>query len=119
MPAGSKSWYDSPMAALNLPEPFGSIDALVERGDYVGARTALARTSENPALSELLEVKLALREETVQPQVAMNRLLTLMRKDAKLPGVQELYREASRLSYDEGASSLSHSHPPPPMKPKD
>jgi len=36
-----------------------------------------------------------------------------------LPGVQELYREASRLSYQSGASSLAHSHPPPPPGPGD
>jgi len=106
------------MAALNLPEPFGSIDALVERGNYTDARAALARTTDNPGLSELLDVKISLLEETLKPQLAMNRLLALMRKDAKLPGLQELYRAASELSYEVGASSLSHSHPPPPMKPK-
>jgi len=106
------------MVALNLPEPFGSIDALVERGDLAEARSALSQRTENPALSELLDVKIALLDESIQPQVAMNRLLALMRKDAKLPGLQELYREASKISYEGGASSLSHSHPPPPMKPK-
>jgi hypothetical protein len=106
------------MGALNLPEPFGAIDTLVEKGDYSQARAVLSRTTDSPALSELLEVKILLLEGALQPQIAMNRLLALARKDPKLPGLQDLYKEASRLSYDEGASSLSHSHPPPPMKPR-
>ncbi|HVU01969.1 MAG TPA: hypothetical protein VHE30_09465 [Polyangiaceae bacterium] len=106
------------MALLNLPEPYGAIDALVEQGDYSQARATLTRTQGTPALAELIEVKIALLDGSLQPQIAMNRLLAVMRKEPKLPGLQELYKEASRLSYDEGASSLSHSHPPPPMKPR-
>ena len=106
------------MASLDLPDPYASIDALLESGDFVGARDLLAATRQNPALSELLEVKTGLLDGSLQPQIVMNRLLALMRKDAKLPGLQTLYKEASRVSYDQGSSSLSHSHPPPPMKPK-
>jgi len=107
------------MAALNLPEPYGRIDELVERGDVDAARKALSETTGSAALRELVEVKIALRLGELAPQIAMNRLLALMRQDSKLPGVQELYREASRLSYQSGASSLAHSHPPPPPGPGD
>lgn len=107
------------MPSLNLPDPYASIDALVESGDFAAAREALSTTRANPGLAELLEVKLGLLDGSLQAQIAMNRLIALMRKDAKLPGLQDLYREASRVSYDEGSSSLSHSHPPPPMKPKE
>lgn len=107
------------MATLNLPEPYGRIDELVERGEIDAARRALSETKANPALAELIDVKIALLKEEIPPQLAMNRLLVLMRQDSKLPGAQELYREASRMSYQSGASSLAHSHPPPPPDPGD
>ncbi len=110
------------MALLNLPDPFAKIDALAEQGDVTGARSALAAlagTHSAPGILEVLDVKLGLLEQTLAPQIAMNRLLALMRQDSKLPGAHELYKEASRLSYEERSSSLAYSHPPPPMKPKD
>lgn len=107
------------MALLNLPSPYAAIDELLEQGDFKTARDALVENAENPALVELLEIKVALLEGTIPVQLAMNRLLVLMRKDAKLPGAHELYKQASARSYAAGSSSLSHSHPPPPAKPKD
>jgi hypothetical protein len=106
------------MAALNLPDPYARIDELVERGDIDAAKKALSEAAANP-LRELLEVKIALQQGDLPPQLAMNRLLVLMRQDAKLPGVQQLYREASGMSYQSGSSSLAHSHPPPPPDPGD
>jgi len=106
------------MARLNLPEPFAKVDDLVEQGDMTGARLALGAIEGNTPLSELLEVKMGLYEGTVAPQLAMNRLLTMMRQDPKLPGAHALYQEASQRSYAERESSLSHSHPPPPSVPK-
>lgn len=106
------------MARLNLPEPFAKVDDMVELGDMTGARVALSKVGGNAALSELLEVKMGLYEGTVAPQLAMNRLLTLMRQDPNIPGAHALYQEASQRSYAERESSLSHSHPPPPSAPK-
>jgi hypothetical protein len=105
------------MARLNLPEPFAQIDEMVEQGDMANARAALAEATVS-ALSELVEVKIGLYDGSLAPQLAMNRLLSLMQRDAKLPGAHALYQEASNRSYDGGESSLSHSHPPPPSKPK-
>src|SRR5262245_46374476 len=102
------------MARLNLPEPFARIDEMVERGDMAAARGALADAGGDAALTELLEVKISLYEGTLAPQIAMNRLLSLMRQDSKLVGAHELYQEASQRSYAGGESSLSYSHPPPP-----
>jgi hypothetical protein len=106
------------MAVLNLPEPFAQIDEIAERGDFAAARMALAKVSGDPTLVDLLEVKIGLGEGTLAPQLAMNRLLALMRQNAKLPGAHELYRDASQRSYEDRESSLAHSHPPPPIKPK-
>jgi hypothetical protein len=106
------------MPRLNLPEPFAQVDDLIEHGDMAGARVVLAKETGNAALKELLEVKMGLYEGTLAPQLAMNRLLNLMRQDAKLPGAHALYQEASQRSYEDRESSLSHSHPPPPSAPK-
>jgi len=107
------------MALLNLPSPYSGIDELLEQGDLKTAREALQENADNPAIVELLELKAALIEGSIPEQIAMNRLLVLMRKDAKLPGAHELYRQASSRSYSQGASSMAHSHPPPPARPKD
>lgn len=109
----------SRMAALNLPDPYARIDQLIEQGQIDAAKRALSEADSNPALRELIEVKLGLLLKEMPPQIAMNRLLVLMRQDSKLPGAQDLYREASRMSYQSGASSLAHSHPPPPPDPGD
>ena len=110
------------MALLNLPAPFAEIDATIEGDDLDGrTRRATERSRKQrpiSALVELLEIKIALRVGSLAPQLAMNRLLALMRQDSKLPGSHELYKEASQVSYDGGTSSLSHSHPPPPIKMK-
>jgi len=51
--------------------------------------------------------------------MAMTRLVALMRDEPGLPGAQALYRDATALSYQSRASSLAHSHPPPPLEPSD
>ena len=109
------------MSLSNLPSPFAEIDELVERGELTQARSSLSATEQTPgnsAFIELLDVKLGLREASLRPQLAMNRLLSLMRADSKFSAAHDLYKEASELSYSERSSSLAHSHPPPPMKVK-
>jgi hypothetical protein len=106
------------MALLKLPSPYGQIDELLEHGDFAGARQKLEETRGNPALAEIVQVKLGLLDGSLAPQLAMNRLLVLMQKDANVPGAHDLYRQASERAYEAGRSSLAHSHPPPPMKPK-
>ncbi len=112
------------MAVLNLPTPYGEIDDLIERDDLEAARSALrdlraaVGASLDPELRELLDVKLALADRSIPTQLAMNRLLALMRKNPNLAGAHELYRQASDASYGSGESSMAHSHPPPPIKPR-
>lgn len=107
------------MALLNLPEPFAKVDELAEQGDLDGARAALAATGAKSPLTEICEVKIGLLDGSLKPQIAMNRLLALMRADSDLLGAHDLYKEASQMSYQSGRSSMAHSHPPPPMKPGD
>lgn len=106
------------MVALNLPEPYARIDRLIEGGDTAAAERALSEQGQDADFVEMLRAKLALAQGTQPALSVMNRLVQLMRKNDKLPGIQELYREASRLAYESRQSSLAYSHPPPPMVPK-
>jgi len=103
------------MAVLNLPEPYARIDRLIEGGDTAAAERALSEHGENADLVEMLRAKLALAQGTQPALAVMNRLVNLMKKNDKLPGIQDLYREASRLAYESRQSSLAYSHPPPPI----
>ena len=66
------------------------------------------------AEAEVEAIRKALEDGSLSPQAAMQRLVALMRTDPNVPGVKELYQEASSRAYSGGASSPSHSHPPPP-----
>ena len=103
------------MARLDLPEPYSEIDQLIEAGDTKLAEQKLAQASGDAHVAEVVRVKLGLALGTLAPGMAMQRLVQLMRTNAKAPGAQALYQEASRLSYLERESSLAHSHPPPPV----
>jgi hypothetical protein len=94
------------------------IDQLVEQGAYEAAHQALAGTDEADESFLVVRTKLALREGQLSPAAAMQKLLQLMRKDPNAAGAKALYQEASRLSFSGGASSTSHSHPPPRVTPK-
>ncbi len=63
---------------------------------------------------EVENIRKSLHDGSLLPQVAMQRLVALMRTTPDLPGAKELYQEASRKAYGVGHSSLAHSHPPPP-----
>ena len=103
---------------LEVPEPYATVDRLIEAGDTAGATEALRAIEGDAQIIDMLRAKLALVDGSVPALAVMNRLVQLMRQNAELPGIQELDREASRLAYETGKSSLAHSHPPPPMRPK-
>jgi hypothetical protein len=103
------------MARLDLPEPYSEIDQLIEAGDTTLAEQKLAQASGDAQVAEVVRVKLGLVTGALAPGMAMQRLVQLMRTNAKVPGAQALYQEASRLSYVSRESSLAHSHPPPPV----
>lgn len=91
------------------------IDELVEQASFDQAREALSSIGAEEEAYAVIRIKLGLRDGSLPPGVAMQRLVQLMRKDAAAPGAKALYQEASRSSFQEGASSHSHSHPPPPV----
>lgn len=106
------------MTAPDLPEELASIDALLEAGELEAARTALDEAGDDPA-AEVLRIKLLLYEGGVPPGLVMQKLIAVMRMHPDVPGGKELYQEASARAYRDRLSSMAHSHPPPPVRPKD
>lgn len=92
-----------------------TIDRMLEEGNLEGARAALDRVPAGDESFAVVRIKLGLYEGSLEPGPAMQQLIQLMRKRADLPGAKELYQEASRLAYTSRTSSVSHSHPPPPV----
>lgn len=90
------------------------IDQLIEAGDFAAARSALDALPVSDALI-VLRIKLDLFEGSLPAGAAMQKLIALMRKNADAPGAKELYQEASNMAYQSRTSSVSHSHPPPPV----
>lgn len=97
------------MADANILE---SIDGLIDQKKYDEAAAMLAGT-EGQASADVLRIKLAIRQETIEPGTAMQRLIAIMRSDPKTPRAQDVYREVSSLAYRSASSTMAHSHPPP------
>lgn len=97
------------------PEDLSSIDRMLEAGDLEGAREALGRAPSDDESCSVVRIKLALYDGSLEAGPAMQQLIQLMRKRADFPGAKELYQEASTLAYGSRTSSVSHSHPPPPV----
>ena len=106
------------MGLLGLPEPFDEVDQLLESGDVGGAARALAKTTGDAQLKDLVSMKLALATGAQSPDAVMQRLIALLKQRPDLPGAQQLYADVSRMSYEAGESSVAYSHPPPPAVPK-
>jgi hypothetical protein len=106
------------MSVDNPPSQYDVIEELLEAGDLEGAREELGGLPTTDESYAVLRIKLDLYEGKLEPGVAMQRLIQLMRRDSNWPGAKELYQEASNLAYQSRQSSVSHSHPPPPATPR-
>jgi hypothetical protein len=102
------------MAEEPSPTP-AQINELLDAGELERAKALLA-TAPNDDSFAVVRVKLALYEGSMEPGMAMQVLIQLMRRDAEWPGAKVLYQEASGLAYTNRKSSVSHSHPPPPSE---
>ncbi len=107
------------MADIDVPVGYRTIDDLIEAGDFDGARGLLASYGEDEVGYAVLKLKLGLRDGSLPPPLVENRVVQLLRKDPHAVGARELFQEASAVAFRLGQSSLSHSHPPPPVKDKD
>jgi hypothetical protein len=106
------------MPAPDLPAELRPIDEAIDSGDLELARSLLAEAGGgNPV--EVLRIKLGLFDGSLAPPIAMQKLIQIMRQDPHVAGGKELYQDASSRAYREGVSSVSHSHPPPPVRGKD
>jgi len=98
-----------------LPSELENVSRLIDQGDLRGARLALkAITSQSGELVELMRIKLAVSERVVDPGIALQTVVNILRDAPRNQSALELYQELSMLQYQAGRSCLSHSHPPPP-----
>jgi hypothetical protein len=95
-----------------------AVDGLLDAGDLEAARTALGQAPSGDERFAVVRIKLALYDGSMPSGAAMQKLIQLMRRDPDWPGAKSLYQEASSMAYQSRESSVSHSHPPPPMRPK-
>lgn len=90
------------------------INDSIEAGQYDAARALLGKLPAGLPIADVLRIKLAVRERKLEPGTAMQRLVSLMRSAPSTPGLQALYQEVSKIAYETSASTMAHSHPPPP-----
>ncbi len=105
------------MADDSLLEP-EAVDALLEANDLNGARDALQRILPSDERYAVTRIKLSLYDGSMPSGAAMQALIQLMRKNPDWPGAKELYQSASSTAFATRESSVSHSHPPPPVERK-
>ena len=106
------------MADVEMPADFEAIQRLLEMGDLENARDILEATDATDEAYTVLRLKLAILDGSIAPTMALQKLIQLMRLQPSWPGARALFQEASRLAYQEGRSSVSHSHLPPPVRNK-
>jgi hypothetical protein len=99
-----------------LPTDYEAIDRLIETKDLEQARELLLAVEPNDLSYAVLHIKLALYDGSLEPMLAAQRLVQLMRKEPGLHGARDLYKTATELTYAQHESSLSRSHVPPPVK---
>lgn len=86
---------------------------LIDEGRLEQARQVLRGLANPPELVSLVELKLSVAEQQLDPGNALTSVVEFLRKSPKNPLALGLYREFSLAQYRAGRSCLSHSHPPP------
>ena len=95
-----------------------AIDGMLEAHDLERAREALLRVPATDESYSVARIKLALLDGSMPSGAAMQALIQLMRRNPDWPGAKTLYQQASTDAFQTRQSSVSHSHPPPPVEPK-
>jgi hypothetical protein len=91
------------------------LDAMLEADDLSGTRVALEDIATSDERYAVVRIKLGLYEGSMPSGMAMQALIQLMRRDPEWPGAKALYQSASSEAFETRQSSVSHSHPPPPV----
>jgi len=94
------------------------LDAMLEADDLSGARAALKSINVSDDRYAVVRIKLGLYDGSLASGMAMQQLIQLMRKSPDWPGAKALYQSASSEAFETRQSSVSHSHPPPPVERK-
>ncbi|HET7538954.1 MAG TPA: hypothetical protein VFK05_03755 [Polyangiaceae bacterium] len=94
------------------------LDAMLEADDLSGARAALKTIAVGDDRYAVVRIKLAFFEGSMPNGAAMQALIQLMRRNPEWPGAKELYQRVSSAAFETRQSSVSHSHPPPPVERK-
>ncbi|MEP7051504.1 MAG: hypothetical protein ABJB12_14180 [Pseudomonadota bacterium] len=90
-------------------------DRLLEAQELEAAREALSAVPATDDRFSVARIKLALLDGSMRSGAAMQALIQLMRRDPDWPGAKALYQLASSNAFETRQSSVSHSHPPPPV----
>lgn len=96
-------------------DALAEVEGLIEQGALEEARARLAGLQGGDDVV-VVKLRLALAEESLPPDLVMQRLTQLLRKNPDTRGARALYQRASELSFEVGRSNPSHSHLPPPVK---
>lgn len=100
-----------------IPPDYEAIDRLLDAKDMDEARELLHGIDPSDESYAVLRIKLSLCEGSVEPALATQRLVQLMRRQPDWPGAKDLFRIATERAYVQRESSVSLSHVPPPVKP--
>lgn len=93
-----------------------AISRMIDDGQYSQASAALKLPIDgSPDELELMGLKLAVAQHSLEPSRALQMVLAILREDPHQSTALKLYREFSLLQYQAGRSCLSHSHPPPAL----
>lgn len=92
-----------------------AVDRLLEAQELEAAREALAAVPATDERFSVARIKLALFDGSMPSGAAMQALIQLMRRNPDWPGAKALYQLASSAAFETRQSSVSHSHPPPPV----
>jgi hypothetical protein len=93
-----------------------ALEAMLEADDLNGARAVLQRVPATDERYAVARIKLALFDGSMPSGAAMQALIQLMRRNPEWPGAKALYQRASSAAFATRQSSVSHSHPPPPVE---
>jgi hypothetical protein len=117
-PAGNLLLQCAAVTEVKIPPDYDAIDRLIDEGDLDRCRERLAATDQSDEGYAVLRIKLSLFDGTLDPPIAMQKLINLMRRQQDFPGAKALYQIASDRAYQQRESSVSLSHIPPPVKSK-
>jgi hypothetical protein len=100
-----------------MSSDYEALDRLLDAGDLDTAREMLLGAAPSDEAYAVLRIKLSLCDGSLEPALAAQRLIQLMRQKPDWPGAKALFQIATERAYEQRESSVSLSHVPPPVRP--